>query len=212
MHAKIVDIYQRHGKTKTYYNYLGIEKDTYGDTYGERWKCPEILKYQFSKDFNIRVSDKCCMRLKEEPLKKWQKDNNRPYPIIGVMRAEGGRRNNAHCLAFRGNKFTAFQPLVAVTKDWEDWYIEKKNIKLCDLYYPPYNFTRTGCKGCPFSIQVQEELDTLSKFFPNEAKQCEIIWQPVYAEYRRLGYRLRPNEQLPGQITVEEYLKQLGGA
>ena len=29
------------------------------------------------------------------------------------------------------------------------------------------------------------------KFFPNERKQCEIIWEPVYDEYGRLGYRLR---------------------
>lgn len=39
--------------------------------------------------------------------------------------------------------------------------------------------------------------------FPNERKQCEIIWKPVYAEYRRLGYRLRKDD---GQITMEDLL------
>ena len=39
-----------------------------------------------------------------------------------------------------------------------------------------------------------EELDTLEKYFPNERKQCEIIWKPVYDEYRRIGYRLKPIE------------------
>lgn len=28
-----------------------------------------------------------------------------------------------------------------------------------------------------------------------ERKQCEIIWKPVYDEYRRLGYRLKKNEK-----------------
>lgn len=55
----------------------------------------------------------------------------------------------------------------------------------------PNNFDRTGCKGCPFAINLQHELDTLEKYFPNERKQCEIIWKPVYNEYRRLGYRLK---------------------
>lgn len=89
----------------------------------------------------------------------------------------------------------AFQPLVPVTKEWEEWLINEYNIEICDIYKPPYNFTRTGCKGCPFAISLQKELETLERFFPTERKQCEIIWKPVYEEYRRLGYRLRPLDE-----------------
>lgn len=69
-------------------------------------------------------------------------------------------------------------------------------MKICDIYKEPYNFIRTGCKGCPFAKDLQHELDILKKFFPTEYKQCEIIWEPVYKEYRRIGYRLRKEEQL----------------
>ena len=31
---------------------------------------------------------------------------------------------------------------------------------------------------------------------PAEYKQCEYLWKPVYDDYRRLGYRLRKNEQV----------------
>ena len=31
---------------------------------------------------------------------------------------------------------------------------------------------------------------------PNERKQCEYIWKPVYEEYRRLGYRLKKVEKI----------------
>ena len=75
------------------------------------------------------------------------------------------------------------------------------------IYYPPYNFERTGCKGCPFNIYLQKELDVLEKYFPNEKKQCEIIWKPVYDEYRRLGYRLKNNNY--EQVELEDYLKGL---
>ena len=154
-------------------------------------KCPKILKYQFNDDFNIKLSDKCCFKLKEEPLHKWQKENNKPYGIVGIMREEGGRRSSAQCLAFSGKKLKNFQPLAPITKDWEEWFIKTYNIKICDIYKPPYNFTRTGCKGCPFAIDLQHNLDVMEKYFPNERKQCEEIWKPVYNEYRRIGYRLK---------------------
>ena len=153
-------------------------------------KCPKKLKYQFTDDFNyLKISDLCCEYLKEKPLDNWAKENNKPYHIIGLMREEGGRRQSANCLSFRNNKLHAFQPLVAVTKEWENWYIEQYDIEICEIYKEPYNFDRTGCKGCPFNIKLQEELDTLEKYLPNERKQCEIIWGPVYQEYRRIGYR-----------------------
>ena len=40
-------------------------------------------------------------------------------------------------------------------------FIDKYNIRLCDLYYFPYNFDRTGCVGCPFNIQIKKELEIL---------------------------------------------------
>lgn len=78
-----------------------------------------------------------------------------------------------------------------ITKEWEEWFIETYNVKVCDIYKPPYNFVRTGCKGCGFALYLQKELDTLEQFFPEERKQCELIWKPLYDEYRRIGYRLK---------------------
>ncbi|GEM_PF-756816 len=199
-HSSYVDIFQRNGWTKTAQSYLfPAKKQKY---YG----CPKILRYQFEKGIKLRISDKCCKRLKEDPLTIWQKENNKPYSIIGIMRSEGGRRNRAQCLAFRGNELKAFQPLAPVTKKWEDWFINEFNIPICDIYKPPYNFERTGCKGCPFAINIQNELETLAKYFPNEYKQCENIWKPVYDEYRRIGYRLKKS---PEQIVEEAQMRQM---
>ena len=184
-HARWLDNYQRKGMYQPIKNYLSEgDKNLYQP-------CPEKLKYQFTKDFKIRVSDKCCIRMKEEPLEKWAKENKKPYGIVGIMREEGGRRMGAKCLMFKGSKLWHFQPLAVVSKDFENWYIDKYNLEICDIYKPPYNFERTGCKGCPFALHLQHELDTLEKFFPNERKQCEFIWEPIYKEYRRIGYRLK---------------------
>ena len=206
-HAKNVSIYQRHGKTQSIKVYLG-ECPTSNKTDVEplSFQCPKKLRYQFDTKNGIKISDKCCYMLKEKPMMNYSKNAKKPYAIIGIMASEGGRRMKAKCLAFSNSKFKAFQPLVPVTKEWEDWFISEYNIQICDIYYPPFDFERTGCKGCPFNINLQKELDVLEKYFPNEKKQCEIIWKPVYDEYRRLGYRLKKNSFV--QLDLEYYLKQ----
>lgn len=198
-HAAVVASYQSGNKDGKWVKHY-LEKEG-------RFACPHKLKYQFTDECNLKISDKCCYRMKEEPMFKWRKENNRPYGIVGVMREEGGRRSGAKCMVFVRNKLTTFQPLVAVSKEWEDWFISKYNIKLSDIYYPPYNFKRTGCKGCPFDPYLQKDLFILDKFFPNERKQCEIIWKPVYDEYRRIGYRLKSpyeNDHVEGQLAFTD--------
>ena len=141
-------------------------------------------------------------------MRKWAETNNKSYTIIGIMHDDGGQREKSKCLAFENNKLKAFQPLVPLTKEWENWFIDEYNIDISDIYKPPYNMRRTGCKGCPFALELQAELDMLEEFFPAERKQCEYIWAPVYAEYRRLGYRLKEKKQKEWhQITIEEFLK-----
>lgn len=207
-HAHIVDIWQNRGieDSDTVKNYLQLQIPKSGKIKLGSHVCPKILKYQFYEGAPFKISSKCCNRLKKEPLHKFSIENNKPYTIIGIMPSEGGARETAKCLAFSGNRLKSFQPLVPLTKDWENWFVGKYNIDICDIYKPPYNFVRTGCKGCPFALELQKELDTLQKFFPNERKQCEYIWKPVYDEYRRLGYRLRKDETIEGQMTINDFL------
>ena len=156
---------------------------------------PNSLNYQFNKGFQLKISDSCCIELKEKPIAKYEKENNKPHKILGLRKAEGGRRATlGGCKTFKNNKLS-FSPLYVVSNEWEQWFIDKYNIKLAKLYYPPYNFERTGCKGCPFSLKLQEQLDTMDEFdMRNERNQCEIIWKPVYQEMRRIGYRLRKEQ------------------
>lgn len=155
---------------------------------------PNKLKYQFNSDFDLNISDKCCLEMKEKPLNKYEKESGKKHKITGLMKAEGGRRSRTQCIIER-KKHVSFNPLAVISKEWEEWFIETYNIQLCKLYYEPYNFTRTGCKGCPYRLTLQEQLETMEKYLPAEKKQCEYIWKPVYDEYRRIGYRLKKSEQ-----------------
>lgn len=208
-HSRIVDTFQRNGKKNTTVKvYLQLEPAKTGNFVKGDHACPKVLKCQFEEGYSLRISQKCCDRLKKDPIKKWQKEKGKPYSIIGIRKSEGGERESAKCLAFHGKKLTAFQPLAPVSDEWEEWYIETHGVRICDIYKPPYNFQRTGCKGCPYAIEIQKDLDTLERFFPAERKQCEIIWKPVYDEYRRLKYRLRDGGR---QMDIFDFIKNEGG-
>lgn len=212
-HSHHVSLYHRKGENnKTIQRYL--RRDPTEKYFSENC-CPRSLEYQFTENdgLDFKISDSCCHELKVEPLKMFENEHNKTIKMIGIVAAEGGRRTfhskyqNGGCLAFGSSKDTphTFKPLYPVTKEWEDWFVKTYNVELPILYYPPYNFKRTGCKGCPFAKNLQQELDTLLMYFPNEYKQCERIWAPVYAEYRRLGYRLRKQEEVdPDQTSLFE--------
>lgn len=192
-HSRKVRQYH-HAKRKAYYERYITGKNKDGTP--TMFKCPDILLYQFTDELHLNVSELCCDKLKKEPVKKWSKQNNKISCITGMRATEGGSRIQLGCiLTDKKNKLVKFNPLIKVEDEWEDWFIQKYNIELCSLYYEPYNFERTGCKGCPFALTLQEQLETMERYMPNERKQCEFIWKPVYDEYRRIGYRLKKYEQ-----------------
>ena len=98
---------------------------------------------------------------------------------------------------------TKFHPIIVVTDEWENEFIKRNNITLCKLYYPPYSFTRTGCSGCPFSLSLQKDLDTMKQLLPIDYNRCEHLWKPVYDEYRRTGYRLKKKTDYY-QVSLED--------
>lgn len=185
---------------KTIQRYL-MQDDTL-ENYRTDLSCPKMLMYQFiggGQQLTFDISDKCCKYIKSDPLDKWAKEHNKSIKCVGIMKDEGGRRSiSAECLAFKKDKLSSFQPLVPLTKEWENWFVDKYKVELPLLYYPPYNFKRSGCMGCPYNLNLQKDLDMMEQYLPQEKKIAEAIWKPVYAEYRRLGYRLRkvPEDQL----------------
>ena len=56
-------------------------------------------------------------------------------------------------------------------------------------------FTADTAKAKAQLRDLQNQLETMALYLPNEKAQCEYIWKPVYEEYRRIGYRLKGSEQ-----------------
>ena len=184
-HSLNLSVYQNSGMTKTNINYLG--KGT-----KETFLCPNCLKYQFSEDFKIKVSDRCCFEFKKKPFKDYQEETNRNITLTAMRKEEGGYRNNLNCvITDKERNLIKFHPLAVVGEDFIKAFIEFEQIEICELYKAPFNFKRTGCKGCPFALDLQKQLDVMADLLPSEKKACEVIWKPIYDEYRRIGYRLK---------------------
>lgn len=168
-----------------------------------KFVCPQSLKYQFEERGKYNYSNLCCYKLKKALFKNYEKTTNLFISLTGMRQDEGGNRARLGCTIFDKGKLKHFHPLIIVSEQWEEDFIKHNNIKLCALYYPPYNFKRTGCKGCPFALDLQNQLDIMRELLPNEYKQCEILWKPVYDEYRRIGYRL--SNKIEKQMTIWDY-------
>jgi 3'-phosphoadenosine 5'-phosphosulfate sulfotransferase (PAPS reductase)/FAD synthetase len=192
-HSQLVHMYQQNGHSKSTMRYYDPPEER------KRYGCPKILKYQFEQNIDLKISNECCNKLKKEPFNDWQLDNNKPYKITGERIAEGGlRASHGGCLVIdKGQKLKKFKPLNPMKDDWIDWLIRKYNIPLCELYYEPYNFQRSGCIACPYNIKIQDTLNTLNELLPNEYRKATLLWKPVYDEYIRIGYRLK---QYPHKI------------
>ena len=153
--------------------------------------CPKKLMYQMDDSFTLKISDKCCYEFKKKPARDYEKQSGRSIVMTGMLQEEGGQRENLTCIITdKDGNIKKFHPLAITSSAFEDWYIKERNIELCELYYEPYNFKRTGCKGCPYSLDLQNQLLVMAAYLPEERKQCEMIWGKVYDEYRRIGYRL----------------------
>lgn len=188
-HSHICDIYSRQGKTGCVLKYAEPKANT-------PHSCPKVLQDMFNSPLPFKISEKCCYKLKKEPFKRYEEETGRHIGLTGMRKSEKGLRENLRCLVFEGDKLHRFHPLAPVEDDFIEWVIKEYKIRLCVLYYAPYGFKRTGCAGCPYARELQEELDLMEKLLPNEKLKCEYLWKPVYAEYRKRGYRLRKDESL----------------
>lgn len=139
-------------------------------------------------NFNIKVSQKCCKYLKKEPSKEYDKQNNMDGKIVGIRMGEGGVRqltaekrikNGGKLCTYYSGKILVKAPII----DWTDEDIEQF-IKMYDIplskAYTKYGLTRTGCYGCPFALDLENNLKILHDYEPNRYKAAMHFLKDVY--------------------------------
>ena len=112
-------------------------------------------KYEEYKDLNI--SDKCCDKLKKEPLRHKAKELGMKCVILGILASESYQREKEWleygCNVFYKFKDNQCRPLSFWTDTDIQKYIEIYDVKISSLYDKGY--TRNGCMFCGFGVHLE---------------------------------------------------------
>jgi len=164
-----------------------------------KWWCNEhedsssfnIKRNKWLKEFMIanppsfNISDKCCKYAKKDVMKKYLKENPVDLHILGVRKAEGGLRAAAYKSCFDENTdgHDDYRPLFWYTDKDKTDYEEKCDITHSECY-TKYGLKRTGCAGCPFGRDFEQELKIIEEHEPKLYKAVNKIFKDSY-EYTR---------------------------
>lgn len=136
---------------RTYQHALSPETKANSEEYINR----NFKKYEKYK--NLPISDKCCDKLKKEPLRKKAKQLGLECAILGILASESYQRQKDWleygCNVFHKRKDNQCRPLSFWTVEDIDEYIQKYDVKISKLYDLGYN--RNGCMYCGFGVQLE---------------------------------------------------------
>ena len=143
------------------------------------------IKYKPLLDADFRISDECCMAMKEKPLIEWQKKTQRK-PFIGIMASESIRRKNAWirngCNVY-DSKYPCSKPLSVWTEQNIYEYIKRYDLPLAKPYgeivhdgckYCTTGCDRTGCIFCGYGAHLDKgrRFKELAKLEPRLYEFC----------------------------------------
>lgn len=145
------------------------------------------------KDFMIdnpptfKISSRCCEGAKKQSSHEYEKHHEFDCKCMGLRKAEGGVRATAHknCFEFDSSaKTQSFRPIWWFTDADKQAYVDLYGVVLSDCYLI-YGMKRTGCAGCPFNSNFEEDLNLLKKYEPKLEKAANAIFADSYDYTRR---------------------------
>ena len=112
-------------------------------------------KYEKYKD--LPISDKCCDKLKKEPLRRKAQQLGLQCAILGILASESYQREKDWleygCNVFYERKENQSRPLSFWTEEDIQEYIDSYNVRIPSLYKMGYK--RNGCMYCGFGVQLE---------------------------------------------------------
>ena len=161
-----------------------------GDSQG-RFKLSKKWYYLINAPF--KVSHKCCIIMKKEPAKRYEKESGR-VPFIGTLAEESSLRQQSY-LKTGCNAFDSKRPNSTPLAFWKEQdilkyiYDNKLDINKAygDVIFKDGNYStnkcdRTGCIYCGFGVHLEKE--------PNRYQRLELTHSQLH-DYcmNKLGFK-----------------------
>ncbi|MBR1597389.1 MAG: phosphoadenosine phosphosulfate reductase family protein [Lachnospiraceae bacterium] len=151
-----------------------------------------IAYNQYLKEFLVEyppqfhISNKCCHYAKKLVAKKYKENGGFDLNIYGVRKSEGGVRRSAYKTCFSSNdeECDEYRPIFWYLADTKNLYYKHYNIQNSRCYCE-YGLKRTGCAGCPFARNFEEELEAMRRFEPKLYVAVNNIFADSYAYTRK---------------------------
>lgn len=150
-----------------------------------------ITYHKYLKEFMImnppwfKISSKCCKYAKKEVAKNFIRQVKSDLSIIGIRKAEGGLRSVLYKSCFSEKDGTSeFRPIFWFKNKDKEIYKEHFGIENSRCY-SEYGLPRTGCAGCPYGRNLENELLAVQKYEPKLYKGINNIFGDSY-KYTRM--------------------------
>ena len=173
-------------------------------------------KWRYLIDAPFKISNKCCDKLKKEPLKTYEKLSKKK-PIIGTMANESKMREQAYmqvgCNNFREGSENCC-PFGFWTEQDIYNYILKFNLEIAPVYgeiveengmLTTTKEKRTGCVFCGYckdTKQLEDRYLRLEQTHPQLHTYCmDKLGFKEVCEYMGIKYS---NKEIGGQISIDE--------
>ena len=159
---------------------------------GDRESKFNIAYNQYLKEFMIenppsfKISNKCCQYAKKKVAENTKKNGNYDLNIHGVRKAEGGARANAYknCFTSSDKECDDYRPIFWYKNDDKEQYERVFGVEHSKCY-TEYGMKRTGCAGCPFARDFEQELSIMKEYEPKLYKAAENVFKDAYDYMRR---------------------------
>lgn len=158
----------------------------------------------------FNISNKCCYYAKKLPAQNYKKEHDINLSIVGVRKAEGGVRATAYKNCFTCNsdkdKSDEYRMLFWYSNDDRAQYESEFNVTHSKCY-TEYGLKRTGCVGCPFAIDIEDNLKAIEKNEPKLYKAVNKIFGDSYEytrKYREFAKQMKIDEK-NGQLSIFDY-------
>ena len=167
---------------------------------------PWLKEFLIQNPPPFKVSNKCCTYAKKAVSHRFAEENNIDLNVIGVRQAEGGIRASTKTCFSEGEHSDTFRPIFWFSNEDKKYYDETFGIVHSDCY-TKYGLKRTGCVGCPYALDFENNIEATRQNEPRLYKACFNVFGPSY-DYTRafLSFRREMNDKKknPDQTTMFE--------
>lgn len=162
-----------------------------------------IQRNKFLKEYLIQnpphfeISNKCCQYAKKNIAHQLVQYGDYDLNIIGVRRSEGGVRSTAYKSCFsETEEYDNYLPLFWYKDSDKNDYVETYGIENSKCY-TEYGLSRTGCAGCPYGRDFENELDIINHYEPKLYKAVNNIFGDSYECTRKYrAFRKKMEEEI----------------